>query len=327
MYDSLSVDEENANADRTFKEESSASASSSSEEHEQGHRLALGTTSLFGKDTSAHSVTQDDDPPLTDGLSHNQDSISDDHHPQVQTAFSLSNRRITVWNYIDLLQRNSNYRWYYVSHLLQNLGDWFVRIASVLVVQQLSPEGTTGSSLAYLILCYMIPKTLFSQLGGVLSDTMDRRWLMIYIDLLSGIVVLGFLMAVHRQSLPWLYWITSLRSVLESIYYPITTGLVPLLVVSSNDNTSNHDQYVSDLQLTTTLTTFAWSTMAMVGGILAGSVSASIGWNACYGKDILPIFSTLRSLKSIHLYLTYASSLIYLCLMYLPIHTSQSLIA
>jgi hypothetical protein len=93
----------------------------------------------------------------------------------VPLPLSLSSRRkITCWNYIDLLVRNSNYRWYF-SHSLQNLGDWFVRIASVLVVQQLFPEETTGSSLAYLILSYMIPKTVFGQVGGVLSDRMDRR--------------------------------------------------------------------------------------------------------------------------------------------------------
>jgi hypothetical protein len=78
---------------------------------------------------------------------------------------------------------------------------------------------------------------------------------------------------------------------LESIYYPITTGLVPLLVgggggggVSKTSPDSNTHDHPSDLQLATTLNTFAWATMAMVGGILAGSVSASIGWNACYGK-------------------------------------------
>jgi hypothetical protein len=289
MYASLSVDKENASDDTKLEVASSAiaSTSSSSEELEQGRWSAFHTTSRSEKqDTSSRSVAQEDSPSRADVPPQHQDSAGEDHHRQDQTASNRSNRKITVWNYVNLLQRNSNYRWYYVSHLLQNLGDWFVRIASVLVVQKLSSEETTGSSLAYLILSYMIPKTFFSQFGGILSDIMDRRSLMIYIDLLSGVVVLGFLVAVHRQSLPWLYWITSLRSVLESIYYPVTTGLVPLLVVSSTltHNGSTNDGLVSDLQLATTLNTFAWATMAMVGGVLAGSVSASIGWNACYGK-------------------------------------------
>jgi hypothetical protein len=298
MYASLSVDKENAN----------------------------GTQSEASSAIDIHHRDDDDCPPRADAdaLSNSNDQHQHQyqHHscenpddtslpvPVPVQEVSVSVRsKITAWNYIDLLVRNSNYRWYYVSHLLQNIGDWFVRIASVLVVLQLSSSEETattktGSSLAYLILSYMIPKTVFSQVGGVLSDSMDRRSLMIYLDLLSGVVVLGFLVAVHRQSLAWLYWITSLRSVLESIYYPITTGLVPLLVVSvashqnSNldldDNNHNHDHnndhdHSSDLQLATTLNTFAWSTMAMVGGILAGSASASVGWSACYGKATLKV--------------------------------------
>jgi hypothetical protein len=121
---------------------------------------------------------------------------------------------------------------------------------------------------------------------------------MISLDLLSGFVSLGFLVAVHRQSLPWLHWITLLRSILESIYYPITTSLVPLLVegggggitVSKTSHDSNARHHPSELQLATTLNTFVWATMAMVRGILVGSVSASMGGNACYGKVLVPIY-------------------------------------
>jgi MFS family permease len=97
---------------------------------------------------------------------------------------------------------------------------------------------------------------------------------MIILDLLGAVVVLGYLVAVQRQSLPLLYITTMLRSTLASLYYPATTGIVPMIVPNAKD-----------LQLAVTMNGWAWSVMAIFGGALAGAATAAIGLQACYVID------------------------------------------
>jgi MFS family permease len=163
------------------------------------------------------------------------------------------------------------YRWYLLAHVCQHVGDWFVRVASLLVVERLS---STGSALAHLVWAVMLPKTLVAPLGGYLADRYDRRHLMIALDVSGAVVVLGYLVAIQKESLPLLYLTTVFRSSLTSLYYPATTGIVPLLVPNA-----------ADLQLAVTMNGWAWATMAVLGGTLAGTATAVIGLSACYVID------------------------------------------
>jgi MFS family permease len=138
-------------------------------------------------------------------------------------------------------------------------------------MEQLS---TSGAAIAHLVWSVMLPKTIFAPLGGYLADRHDRRQLMMILDLVGAVVVLGYVVAVQRQSLPLLYITTMLRSTLSSLYYPATTGIVPMLVPNAKD-----------LQLAVTMNGWAWSTMAIFGGALAGAATAIIGLQACYVID------------------------------------------
>jgi MFS family permease len=161
-----------------------------------------------------------------------------------------------------------------VSHVCQHTGDWFVRIASILIVEELASDGGKGDALAHMALATKIPMAIFAPVGGVLADRFDRRTLMIIIDVLSGIVVLGYLVGIHLRSLSIFYVVTALRSALGASYYPVTTGIVPLMVPEPRD-----------LQLAVTMNSWAWGTMAIIGGIGAGSLAAAIGLRTCYYID------------------------------------------
>jgi len=134
--------------------------------------------------------------------------------------------------YARVLEKYPYFRYYLMSHLCQHMGDWFVRIASLLLVQELSSK---GKALSHLVLSVKLPMAAFANVGGVLADRYDRRKLMIALDLISGVVVLGYLVAVRYQSLPLVYVVTILRSVVGAVYYPATTGIVPLIVPEKHD--------------------------------------------------------------------------------------------
>jgi hypothetical protein len=173
-----------------------------------------------------------------------------------------SGRPIEFQDYVKVMRKYPGYRYYFVSHLCQHIGDWFVRIASLLIVEELSTEKSEGSSLAHLTLSTLLPRAFFAQIGGILSDNFDRRKLMIIMDIMSGVVVLGYLLAIQYKSLSILYAVTTVRSAIGSAYYPVTTGMVPLLIPN-----------VRDLQLAVTMNSWAWCSMAIVGGSIAGAAT------------------------------------------------------
>jgi MFS family permease len=183
-------------------------------------------------------------------------------------------RPITFGDYFSVLYRYPMYRAYLLSHLCQHTGNWFVRIASILIVEELAEPVHKGEVLSVMTLCRLLPNAVFAQVGGVLADQLDRRNLMIILDVMAGFVVLGYLLAIQQHSLPLFYGVTILRSACDATYFPVTVGIVPLLVSEPRD-----------LQCAVTMNGWAWSIMAILGGVIAGSLAASIGLNTCYLID------------------------------------------
>jgi len=232
--------------------------------------------------TTSTCCTSIDDDNVSDTTGSVDDLYSDDHRHDAGYQ-----------EYISVLTRYPAYRAYLVSHMCQNLGDWFVRIASILIVEELAASGSdgdeagTGQALAYMTLARLLPNAIFAQVGGVLADRLDRRDIMVAIDILSGIVVLGFLVAIRFKSLEMFYVVTCLRSALAATYYPSTTGIVPLLVGMNPRNDNGNNKNPRDLQLAVTMNSWAWGWTVIIGGLLAGSLTSVVGLEGCYLIDFV----------------------------------------
>lgn len=179
--------------------------------------------------------------------------------------------------YLLLLRRNPRYRLYLLSHICQHVGDWYIRIASLLALDRLAPGSATAISM--LLLVKMGPHALLPAVGGALADSLDRRKMMIVLDSLGAIVTLGFVIAVEINSLPLFYAIAAMRATILSLYEPPTKALVPMIV-------TDHE----DLKRAMTLNGLAWSSLIMVGGVIAGQTSAYFGVQACFVIDSVSYF-------------------------------------
>ncbi len=201
-----------------------------------------------------------------------------------------SSNGVGFWEYVSVLARHPSYRAYLASHLCQNLGDYFVRIANVLVVEEFATRNEkdgSGSALAYVTLARLLPSAIFALVGGVLADNLNKRNLMVIVDCISGFVVLGYLLAINYESLPLLYAVTVLRSALSATYYPSATGIVVELVAGGNkpNDAKGFSTTRRDLQLAVTLNSWAWGGSVIIGGLLAGKLAALLGFKACYFID------------------------------------------
>ena len=148
-----------------------------------------------------------------------------------------------------------------------------MRIAAILSAGRLKPGSATA--LSVLILARAIPEIAFSPIGGLLADRFDRRKLMIFLDSLAALAALGFIIALRLESIRMLYGATAFRSVISALYEPITKSIVPMFVKEPEE-----------LKIAATLNGMAWSSMLMIGGVIAGYASATFGVEACYGMHI-----------------------------------------
>ena len=60
--------------------------------------------------------------------------------------------------------------------------------------------------LSYITLARLLPETIFVQHGANLADKSGRRSIMILIDILSGLVVIGYLVAIKYKLLTIFYF-------------------------------------------------------------------------------------------------------------------------
>ncbi len=119
-----------------------------------------------------------------------------------------------------------------------------------------------------------IPEVLVAPFGGLLADAYDRKWLMVRLDCISILPLLGFIYAVQKEKVMFLYAASAARSVITAAYMPVTQSIVPLIV---------HD--MEDLKRAATINGMIWSGMLVVGGVIAGGASARFGVEFCYIVD------------------------------------------
>ena len=132
----------------------------------------------------------------------------------------------------------------------------------------------SAKALSMLILIKAIPEILFTSVGGSLADRFDRKKLMIILDALAALCLLSSIHALRTGSLHMLYVSTVFRSTTQALYELIkATGIVPMFVSDPHD-----------LKRAVTLNGLAWSSMLMIGGVIAGYASSFLGVEACYGK-------------------------------------------
>jgi MFS family permease len=96
--------------------------------------------------------------------------------------------------------RHRNYRLLWIGTLISNSGDWMDQIALNWLVYQLSGSAV---QLALLNLCRLAPIFVFTLLGGVIADRMERRRLLFatqFIAMVLAVVLLVLALLANRFS-------------------------------------------------------------------------------------------------------------------------------
>src|SRR5881392_562281 len=104
--------------------------------------------------------------------------------------------------YWRLLRHNRDFTLLYIGTLISLGGDWFLTVALLDLVLQLTGSATLAS---LMLLCQSLPVFLVSPFAGHLVDKVDRRKLMIVVDLLRAGACLLPLLARTPATLPFAF--------------------------------------------------------------------------------------------------------------------------
>src|SRR5215212_9465234 len=104
--------------------------------------------------------------------------------------------------YLRLLRTNRDFRLLYFGTLISLGGDWFLTVALLDLVLQLTGSATLAS---LMLLCQTLPIFVFTPLAGHVIDKVDRRKLMILVDMIRVGACLLPLVARTATMLPFAY--------------------------------------------------------------------------------------------------------------------------
>ena len=170
-------------------------------------------------------------------------------------------------SYLGLLRKNRDFRLLYTATLISLIGDWFLMVALLDLVLTLTGQ----AKLASLVVVVMnLPVFLVTPWAGVQVDKLDRRKLMIGVDLMRTVAALLPLLATTSERLLFAYVGVCLISVGGAYFDPAADAAVPNLVAAE------------DLGRANTLLSSAWGTMMVAGASIGGLVTVYLGRNAAF---------------------------------------------
>jgi MFS family permease len=215
------------------------------------------------------------------GLLHQQnqsittsETTSDIPTPNMPSSTPKDPANISYWEF---LRQNRNYRWYITSFLITHFGEWLTYIASIDFIESVREtqhRSTSRTAISILILVRLLPNVVLSALGGTLADSLDRRHIMIGLDICGALCAGLFILALEMESIRLLYVATACQQCIAGLYNPSHSAIVPQLVESD-----------AELKKATTLEGLTWSAMQAFGAAASGWIVDALGIRMCFVVD------------------------------------------
>lgn len=171
----------------------------------------------------------------------------------------------SVRNLLLLLRSNPDYRRLFFATVVSLLGDWFAFVAISGFVTEAT--GRAGSAAA-VFAASVLPAFLFSPLAGLIADRVDRKRLMVAVDLLRVLPALGLLAALHWRSPGLAITCVALLAALSSFFDPVAEASVPNVVAPE------------ELAVAQAALGSAWGTMLFIGAAVGGLATMAFGREA-----------------------------------------------
>jgi len=174
--------------------------------------------------------------------------------------------------YWRLLRSNRDFRLLYVGTLISLGGDWFLTVALLDLVLQLTGSATLAS---LMLLCQSLPIFFFTPLAGPVIDRVDRRKLMVAMDVMRTGACLLPLLARTPALLPFAFLGVVIISAGSAYFEPASQAALPNIVSPEELGSAN------------VLMGSTWGTMLAVGAAIGGAVTMRFGRDVSFVVDAI----------------------------------------
>ncbi len=121
-----------------------------------------------------------------------------------------------------------DFRWLVTGLAASSVGSWAYNVALYVYVWDATGSATWAAATT---LGRFVPALLFSTYGGVVAERVERRRLLIRLDLLASTVMITLALVTGMTVLPLLAIVlASLSSMIGTVYWPATAALTPQIV-------------------------------------------------------------------------------------------------
>ena len=177
--------------------------------------------------------------------------------------------------YLQLVLRNTDFRFLWFGQIVSLMGDWFNLIASATLLSSLTESGI---ALGALFVVRWLAPFLISPVAGVAADRYDRKKLLILADLARGVIVLGFLLVRDVGDVWLLYTLTAIQLGVSGFFFPARNAILPNIVSPKGLGAAN------------ALSSATWSVMLALGTALGGIATGGFGVQVAFLIDALSFF-------------------------------------
>src|SRR5436189_6219546 len=174
--------------------------------------------------------------------------------------------------YWRLLRPTRDFRLPYAGTLVSLGGDWFLTVALLDLVLSLTGSATLAS---LMLLCQTLPIFFFTPIAGHIVDKVDRRKLMIAVDLVRTVACLLPLLTRTPATLPFAYLGVILISIGSAYFEPASQAALPNIVTPEELGPAN------------VLMGSTWGTMLAVGAAIGGVVTMRFGRDVSFVVDAI----------------------------------------
>ena len=165
----------------------------------------------------------------------------------------------------------------FLGQSVSQLGDWFNSVAVFALLLDLTGSAT---AVAWMMIVQFLPIAIVGPIAGVVVDRVDRRRLMIAMDLLRGCLALGLLLVQHRDQVWVAYAVTALAVSAQAFFEPARTATIP--------NVTTSDELIP----ANALSSAAWSAMLAIGASVGGLVTVVAGSRAAFVINAVSFFAS-----------------------------------
>ena len=168
-------------------------------------------------------------------------------------------------SYSTLLKTNTNFKKLFYGQTLSVLGDWFHTVALLTLVYSITES---SFMLALTFMSKGLPQLLLSPFIGGVVDHFSKKKIMIFTDILRGIIVLTYLLAFYKIEI--IFVSNIYLSVLSCLFEPAKQSTIKNIVHQKHLVTAN--------SLSSTINGFMSIMGASLGGMIAQSLSIEIAF-------------------------------------------------